>query len=61
MARNSICQGCRFGDHSKHRRVIQGSPGIIGGVVCVCRGECEDKRYMPTYEQLMGFSRRREV
>ncbi len=41
MSRLDECDGCRMGDHKRHYRVIQAVPeGMMGGVVCDCRGEC---------------------
>jgi hypothetical protein len=46
MARITICNACERGDHKHHYRVVQAvSPGMLGGAVCTCRGECADGRY----------------
>ena len=46
MSRNQECSGCQMGNHKRHRRVVQAVPeGMIGGVVCPCKGECKDKTW----------------
>ncbi|HXQ39152.1 MAG TPA: hypothetical protein VN843_34450 [Anaerolineales bacterium] len=44
----TICDACQYGEHDKHRRVIQAPPpGMLGGMGCRCKGECVDGRYCP--------------
>lgn len=44
MSRLGECNGCKVGDHKRHRRVVQAvSKGMMGGVICPCKGECRDK------------------
>lgn len=43
MAAPVDCPGCTGGEHEKHdpkRGVI---PGLIGGSVCVCKGNCAER------------------
>ncbi len=66
MVRISTCIGCQYGHHCDHVRVIQGVPeGVIGGVVCGCKGECEgnpdphiQKQFKSIAEALRGRGRR---
>jgi hypothetical protein len=56
MSRNTICHACEDGDHKRHQRVVQAvSPGMLGGSVCVCQGECKDGRYKKTIDELLGL------
>jgi hypothetical protein len=60
MSRISECDGCRMGDHKRHRRVIQAvPPGMMGGVVCGCRGECVKRgpRHDPQVDMIMRMVR----
>jgi hypothetical protein len=42
--RISSCVACQHGNHDQHQRVIQAVPaGLLGGVVCGCKGECQGK------------------
>lgn len=41
--RFGLCNACRLGDHKNHRRsVVRAPEGVLGGVVCDCKGECRD-------------------
>jgi hypothetical protein len=56
MSRKTICSACEQGEHKRHRKVVQAVPkGVLGGSVCVCRGECRDGRYKKTLDQLLGL------
>ena len=38
------CIACQYGRHEDHTEVIQTVPdGMLGGMVCPCRGECIDE------------------
>ena len=38
------CLGCKLGDHSRHNEVVKSAPeGVLGGVRCFCKGECQGK------------------
>lgn len=44
MVRIGMCTSCQHGDHEGHQRVVQAAPeGMMGGVVCGCKGECQGK------------------
>lgn len=50
MSALTICGACERGEHQHHRKVVQAvPPGMLGGSVCKCRGECVDGRYKPTH------------
>ncbi len=39
------CAGCRYGDHSRHHEVVQYvPPGVMGGMRCVCKGDCAERK-----------------
>jgi hypothetical protein len=38
----AFCSACKAGNHREHNRVVQAAPeGVMGGVACPCKGECE--------------------
>lgn len=38
------CLPCQYGDHDGHYEVVQAVPeGVMGGAVCLCKGECRDR------------------
>ena len=40
------CYGCRKGIHAQHDPDWGLIPGIIGGAVCPCKGDCAERRAM---------------
>lgn len=49
--RYGLCNGCKMGDHSRHKRsVVKAPEGVMGGVVCNCEGDCKP----PTMDELLG-------
>lgn len=40
MAISADCPSCQHGDHSDHDPRWGVRPGLIGGVVCGCTGDC---------------------
>jgi hypothetical protein len=43
MAALRDCPGCAWGDHEKHDPQHGVIPGLIGGSVCVCSGDCPER------------------
>lgn len=58
MSRIGECAACQVGDHKRHRRIVQAVPeGMMGGVICTCKGECQEDRTRKNKEFLrrMGW------
>jgi len=58
------CQGCWFGDHSKHNPTVIPSPVEgeegLGGAVCDCQGECEASEKSPVDKVLEAIFKYRQ-
>lgn len=53
--RYGTCNACRLGDHENHERsVVRAPPGMMGGVVCNCKGECRDVPPEQRVRDLLG-------
>jgi hypothetical protein len=50
MAAIRMCNPCQIGDHKHHYRIVQAvSEGMLGGAICDCKGECQDKKSKPSF------------
>jgi hypothetical protein len=43
MAALVDCPGCQWGEHEKHDPKHGVIPGLIGGTVCACSGDCAER------------------
>lgn len=60
MSMNVECGPCQMGEHDRHYRVVQAVPeGMLGGVVCMCEGECVERgpRHDPQIDAVVDMLR----
>lgn len=43
MALPRDCTGCSVGKHDQHSATEGSTPGLIGGSICECTGDCVDR------------------
>jgi hypothetical protein len=50
------CWACQAGDHKHHKRIVEAAPkGMLGGVVCPCKGECQrDQSRQRFLDRMLG-------
>lgn len=53
MSIASDCYGCVMGEHEKHHRDWNITPGLIGGAYCGCEGDCA-KRSKEAFDRWWG-------
>ncbi len=52
MAFYGDCIACRFGRHDGHVEVVRSVPrGMMGGHICLCKGDCAERRKVSHIEK----------
>lgn len=60
MVRLGTCPGCSVGNHKRHdRNYAPAPPGVMGGAMCPCEGECQDVPPDERMARLLGITPRR--